>query len=172
MVDDKLNLKVADFGFATFKKIHQLKSYKGTKTYMAPEIKEQKTYDGMQIDIFSTGVILFIIVQGIFPFQEAKKDEYYYSYLVKGDYDGYWKKTGGENLSADFKDLITKMFSYDPSKRPTLKEIADHPWMKVECNVKKIQSSLLEELTVKRSAATSATSGDVRGPELTDLTLQ
>lgn len=40
LVDDKLNLKVADFGFATFKKINQLKSYKGTKTYMAPEIKE------------------------------------------------------------------------------------------------------------------------------------
>ena len=40
LVDDKLNLKVADFGFATFRKIHALKSYKGTKTYMAPEIKE------------------------------------------------------------------------------------------------------------------------------------
>ena len=86
LVDDKLNLKVADYGFATFRKIHQLKSYKGTKTYMAPEIKEQKVYDGMQIDIFSTGVILFIIVLGIFPFQEAKRDEYYYSLLLKGDY--------------------------------------------------------------------------------------
>lgn len=62
LVDDKMNLKVADFGFATFRKVHTLKSYKGTKTYMAPEIKEQKTYDGMQIDIFSTAVILFIIV--------------------------------------------------------------------------------------------------------------
>lgn len=62
---------------------------------MAPEIKEQKTYDGMQIDIFSTGVILFIIVQGIFPFQEAKKDEFYYNLLMKGDHETYWKKTGG-----------------------------------------------------------------------------
>ncbi len=92
LVDDKLNLKVADFGFATFRKIHSLKSYKGTKTYMAPEIKEQKKYDGMQIDIFSTGVILFIIVQGIFPFQEAKNDEYYYNLLLKGDYETYWKE--------------------------------------------------------------------------------
>lgn len=176
LVDDKLNLKVADFGFATFKKIHQLKSYKGTKTYMAPEIKEQKTYDGMQIDIFSTAVILFIIVQGIFPFQEAKKDEFYYSLLVKGDYDTYWSRTGGKDLSNEFKDLIVKMFSYDPSKRPTVKEIADHPWMKVEINVAKVQSRLLNELTEKRSANTSATSGttpqDVRGPELTDLVLE
>ena len=46
LVDDDMNLKVADFGFATFRKIHTLKSYRGTKTYMAPEIKENKVYDG------------------------------------------------------------------------------------------------------------------------------
>ena len=62
LVDDNLNLKVADFGFATYKKINKLKSYRGTMTYMAPEIKEGKMYDGRQIDVFSTGVILFIIV--------------------------------------------------------------------------------------------------------------
>jgi serine/threonine protein kinase len=62
LVDEKMNLKVADFGFATFRKVHSLKSYRGTMTYMAPEIKEGKVYDGMQIDMFSTAVILFIIV--------------------------------------------------------------------------------------------------------------
>ena len=46
LVDDGLTLKVADFGFATYKKINKLKSYRGTKTYMAPEIKEGKVYDG------------------------------------------------------------------------------------------------------------------------------
>ena len=62
LVDNQMDLKVADFGFATYKKIDKLKSYRGTMTYMAPEIKEGKQYDGRQIDIFSTGVILFIIV--------------------------------------------------------------------------------------------------------------
>ena len=85
LVDDMMNLKVADFGFATYKKINKLQSYRGTMTYMAPEIKEGKTYDGKQIDMFSVGVILFIIIQGIFPFKEAKKDEYFYSLLMKGD---------------------------------------------------------------------------------------
>ena len=42
LVDDNMNLKVADFGFATFRSIHKLKSYRGTMTYMAPEIKEGK----------------------------------------------------------------------------------------------------------------------------------
>ena len=42
LVDENMNLKVADFGFATQKKINRLKSYRGTMTYMAPEIKEGK----------------------------------------------------------------------------------------------------------------------------------
>jgi len=46
LIDSDLTLKVADFGFATYKNIGKLKSYRGTKTYMAPEIKEGKTYDG------------------------------------------------------------------------------------------------------------------------------
>jgi len=46
LVDDNLNLKVADFGFACYKNIDALRSYRGTMTYMAPEIKEGKTYVG------------------------------------------------------------------------------------------------------------------------------
>ena len=72
----------------------------------------------MKIDMFSTGVILFIIVQGIFPFKEAKKDEFFYNLLLKGDYETYWKKTGEQNLSKEFKDLILALFSYDRVARP------------------------------------------------------
>ena len=46
LVDENMNLKVADFGFSTFTDVHNLKSYRGTKTYMAPEIKVGKKYDG------------------------------------------------------------------------------------------------------------------------------
>jgi len=62
LVDNNLNLKVADFGFATYKNVEKLSTYRGTKTYMAPEIKEGKTYDGRKVDIFSIGVILYILV--------------------------------------------------------------------------------------------------------------
>lgn len=136
LVDENLNLKVADFGFATYKKIQKLNSYRGTMTYMAPEIKEGKQYDGRQIDIFSTGVILFIIVQGIFPFKEAKKEEYFYNLLLTGKFEHYWKKVGGQSLSEEFKDLILKIFSYDGKKRPTVEEIMNHPWMQKPYSVK------------------------------------
>lgn len=56
-------------------------------TYMAPEIKEGKIYDGAKVDIFSVGVILFILVQGIFPFKEARKEEYFYNLLLQGKLD-------------------------------------------------------------------------------------
>jgi len=62
LVTDNLDLKIADFGFACYKSINSLKSYRGTMTYMAPEIKENKEYKGTQVDMFSIGVILFIIV--------------------------------------------------------------------------------------------------------------
>ncbi len=153
LVDDAMNLKVADFGFATFRKVHNLKSYRGTMTYMAPEIKEGKTYDGMKIDMFSTGVILFIIVQGIFPFKEAKKDEFFYNLLLKGDYDTYWKKTGGQNLSKEFKDLILALFSYEGVNRPDVAAIRAHPWMTGVTGdvIKQSRCSLVESLNEKKS---------------------
>jgi serine/threonine protein kinase len=127
-------------------------------TYMAPEIKEGKTYDGRQIDMFSTGVILFIIVQGIFPFKEAKKDEYFYNLLLQGRFDHYWKKVGGERLSTEFKDLILSMFSYDPTKRPTVAQLKNHPWMKKPYSNKLTKQSLIDMLQDKRSEKTAESS--------------
>lgn len=69
-----------------------MKDYKGTKTYMAPEIKRGIAYDGRQIDIFSSGVILFILVVGQFPFTEATASEKFYSMLIKNQYTDYWQK--------------------------------------------------------------------------------
>merc|ERR1712060_866239 len=98
-------------------------SYRGTMTYMAPEIKEGKQYKGTQVDMFSIGVILFIIVQGIFPFKEARKEEYFYNLLLQGKIDTYFTKVNGTGLSDDFKDLILRFFSYDGNLRPTIEQV-------------------------------------------------
>ena len=69
LINKDFNLKIADFGFAYHgKNISCLTEYKGTKTYMAPEMLERKSYDGRKADIFSAGVIIFILVVGLFPF--------------------------------------------------------------------------------------------------------
>ena len=96
---------------------------------MAPEIKEGKKYKGLQVDLFSAGVILFILIKGIFPFKEARKEEYFYNLLMQGKYEEYWEKVQGSNLSAECKDLLEKLFSYNPEERPSLSEIKNHKWM-------------------------------------------
>ena len=53
LIDCDLTIKIADFGYASFQKIDLLSSYRGTFTYMAPEIKEGKQYNGLKVDLFS-----------------------------------------------------------------------------------------------------------------------
>jgi len=157
LVDDNLNLKIADFGFACYKSIDQLKSYRGTMTYMAPEIKEGKTYDGTQVDLFSIGVIIFIIVQGIFPFKEARKEEYFYNLLLTGQIETYFEKVNGTGLSADFKDMILKLFSYNGSDRYTVDQLKAHPWLnKPGFNAEEVREKLLNELHTRQQAAKPA----------------
>ena len=78
VVDKKMNLKLLDFGFAQDQNIDKLSKYRGTKTYMAPEIRNREIYDGTQADVFSAGVLLFILVVGNFPFTYASLKEPYY----------------------------------------------------------------------------------------------
>lgn len=75
-------------------------------TYMAPEIKEGKQYKGTQCGLFSLAVILFIIVQGIFPFKEARTEEYFYNLIMTDQTDLYFQKVNGTGLSNDFKKLV------------------------------------------------------------------
>ncbi len=82
---------------------------------MAPEIKEGKQYNGQKVDLFSAGVILFILIRGIFPFKEARKEEFFYGMLCQGRYDEYWEKVQGTYLSQDCRDLLQRLLSYDPN---------------------------------------------------------
>ena len=96
---------------------------------MAPEIKEGRVYDGKKADLFSAAVVMFILVRGIFPFKEALKEEFFFNYLVNKNYTDYWKKVESTYLSADCRDLLQRMLSYDPAERPSIEEISVHPWI-------------------------------------------
>lgn len=142
LLDDSMNIMLADYGFATYRNIEALKTYRGTMSYMAPEIKKGEKYDGRQSDIFSAGVVLFIIVRGIFPFKEARKDEYFFNLLATGQHQKYFTKIKGDNLSDEFKDLIVRMLAYEGSSRPTLQEIKKHPWFTQPYDKKKVRDEL------------------------------
>lgn len=112
LLDKDMNLKLADFGFATNKHIDQLNQFRGTQSYMAPEIRQNKVYDGKSTDIFSMGVVLFTLVVGYFPFSSADLKDQFYSFLLTGERDAnginteYWETLRASNISNDFKDLM------------------------------------------------------------------
>ena len=111
LIDDEMRIKLLDFGFATTKNIQQLTGYRGTHSYMAPEIKRGLIYDGRQIDIFSVGVVLFSLVRGLFPFGEARSSDYWYNLLRQGQYDQYFSRLDSKGrLSPEFRHLVTSIF--------------------------------------------------------------
>lgn len=164
LVDNELNLKIADFGYASFQKIDLLSSYRGTFTYMAPEIKLGQTYNGLQVDLFSAGVILFILIRGIFPFKEARKEEFFYNMLIQGQYAEYWEKVQGTYLSEECRDLLQRLFSYDPTKRPTIEEIKNHPWMTTASQLsdKEVKQQIIQQIN-QTKAETAEQRTKIRG---------
>ena len=112
LVDNNMNLKLADFGFATNKNIDKLTSFRGTQSYMAPEIRKNESYNGKQTDIFSMGVVLFTLVVGYFPFSQADLKDQFYNFLLNGEFDNnginaaYWETLKASHLSTEFKALL------------------------------------------------------------------
>jgi len=150
-----MRLKLLDFGFATNDNIEQLTSYRGTHSYMAPEIKKGLIYNGRQIDVFSVGVVLFSLVRGLFPFGEARSNDYWYNLLRQGKLNTYFSKVDSKGrLSHEFKDLITSIFAEEGSSRPTIAQIRAHPWMQMEQDCQElVRHRLLRVVAEKRQTA-------------------
>jgi len=132
MLDSEFNLKIADFGFASVKS--QNETRRGTDSYMAPEIHMKQKYSGQSVDLFAAGIILFIMVTQHPPFAMATPKDPHYKTLSANRADLFWKlhsrnKPGGlDFFSENFVDLITSMLSFDPTHRPSLAEVKEHPW--------------------------------------------
>ena len=130
LLDEKYTPKICDFGFATYIS-DKLKDCLGTKRYAAPEIFKNKYYDGVKIDIFSLGVILFDIVTGLVGFREAKYNDPFYKYIKEKNYNQFWSKlTQIKNVSEEFKNLYVKMVAFLPKDRPSIDEILNGDWLK------------------------------------------
>ena len=134
LLDDKFNPKIADFGYAAYIKDNiKLKNIVGTLEYQAPEILLKKNYDGKKKDIFSLGVLLFLLVTGIKPFEVPFGKDKLYKYILKKQYSEYWKQLKNndvevDELSNEFKLLFIKMIQFNPNDRISLDEIINNKW--------------------------------------------
>ena len=119
-------LKLADFGLAQIvSPSNTLKSACGTPGYVAPEILKGMHY-GKPVDIWSLGVILYILLCGFPPFYEEHTPDLF-KVIKAGEYDfpePYW-----DDVSELAKDLIKKLLVVDPKDRYDARQILDHPWM-------------------------------------------
>jgi calcium/calmodulin-dependent protein kinase I len=111
---DDSDIKIADFGFAKkVKTPNSLTTQCGTPGYVAPEILEGKAYD-TQADMWSLGVIVYILLGGYPPFIEQNQRELFRK-IRKGQYEFHEEYWG--QVSDEAKNLISKLLTVSPSQR-------------------------------------------------------
>ena len=122
-------MKIADFGFAKKQDIeNSLHTQCGTPGYVAPEILTGRKY-GSQVDNWSLGVIIYILMGGYPPFDAPKRRDMFRK-ARKAEYEfhrKYWK-----NVSKEAQDLIRRLLTLDTRKRLTAKNALRHPWIQGE----------------------------------------
>jgi len=124
--DDDSQMKIADFGFAKKAPDDEcLSTQCGTPGYVAPEILEGVKY-GLQADMWSLGVIVYILLGGYPPFIENTQKSLFRK-IRRGEYEfheQYWK-----SVSKGAKDLIGQLLTVDPKKRITAEGALNNPWI-------------------------------------------
>ncbi|KAJ9567944.1 hypothetical protein OSB04_003910 [Centaurea solstitialis] len=137
-------LKATDFGLSVF--IQEGKSYRdivGSAYYVAPEVLKRKY--GKEIDIWSAGVMLYILLSGVPPFW-AQTEKGIFDEILKGYVD--FESDPWPSISTSAKDLVQRMLTLDPKKRITSAEVLEHPWIKEdgEASDKPIDSAVLSRM--------------------------
>ncbi len=123
---DDMNIKIADFGLAKYEdKLIEGEVPCGTPGYVAPEILLGKKY-GAEVDIWSIGVITYILIAGYPPFYEEDQKKLF-KRIKAAKYD--FHKQHWENKSKESIDIIKHMLCKDQKQRWTAKKLLDHPWM-------------------------------------------
>jgi len=101
----------------------------GKPNYISPEVlKSEEAFDGFAIDLWALGVILFIMLVGLPPWEFAREEDPRYRMVVKGGLERMLK-SWDRAVSPLAADLLQKMLREDPRQRLSLIEIKDHPWV-------------------------------------------
>uniref|UniRef100_A0A672RYA8 non-specific serine/threonine protein kinase n=1 Tax=Sinocyclocheilus grahami TaxID=75366 RepID=A0A672RYA8_SINGR len=123
LLDANMNIKLGDFGFGNFYNAGEpLSTWCGSPPYAAPEVFEGKEYEGPQLDIWSLGVVLYVLVCGSLPFDGDSLPA-----LRQRVTEGRFRIPFF--MSQDCENLIRKMLVVDPAKRISVAQIKQHRWM-------------------------------------------
>ncbi|KAJ6810729.1 CBL-interacting protein kinase 2-like [Iris pallida] len=145
LLDDNEDLKVSDFGLSALAESKRqdglLHTTCGTPAYVAPEVINRKGYDGAKADIWSCGVILFVLMAGYLPFQDSSLMEMY-------------KKIGKAEFKcpnwfpSDVRRLISRILDPNPATRISIAKIMENPWFR-----KGLDNKLMKNVPEKKEIA-------------------
>ena len=124
---ETMTVKLVDFGMAALQPTgKKLTTPCGSPHYAAPEVIKTTAYDGAKADVWSCGVILYVLLTGTPPFNYSGEDrdlKYLFRAIEKGEY------VLPDTLSREATDLIKRILIPDPKRRVGLEDIWNHPFL-------------------------------------------
>lgn len=124
LIDNRGRVYVIDLGLCAFIEEGKLqRDWCGSDNYLAPEIVRRNPYNGYKADVFSTGVVLFALLFGVFPFENLRVNGVQSLRTLKVRFPSDVK------VSSSAKDLLLKMLEDDPEKRYSVADVMRHEWI-------------------------------------------
>lgn len=121
---------VADVSEGTHRLLIKAQGQSGTLKYLAPEIIErEQAFDGFAADLWSAGVLLFVFLVGLAPFQLPSAADFRYAQINRGKLKELVAANLDDPVSDEACDLLQNMLWRDPNKRLTLAQVLQHPWV-------------------------------------------
>jgi len=134
---DKLEVKIADFGLSKdFTMASAMTTCCGSPSYVAPEVLQQGVYNDL-CDVWSIGVILYVLLSGYLPFYAETQDELF-DKILSGQFS--FRNKVWDDVTPLAKDLISKMLTLDESFRPSAAKCLEHEWFKTANPTKQLNS--------------------------------
>jgi len=124
-------LKLTDFGSAKLSTKASEGAVGGTLNYMAPEVlmnmRGAHNVCDKAVDVWSIGVLAYVLISGIHPFESKKSNENILNRIIAGKYK--FEGPVWDKVSKDCKDFIKRCLVVDPKKRATVVDLLKHPWI-------------------------------------------
>lgn len=148
LLDNDMNAKLSDFGFAKEVPVNGnggqgsgggggtghfalSTTFCGTEPYFAPEIVMHKAYDPFSADVWAMGVLLYVMLNGRFPFHFREMHKNRDVMLKEQRNHGYeFRPEAAGKLSAEVKDALARMMTFESEKRPNIQSVRKFPWLR------------------------------------------